>query len=1390
MRISAVSLSAVLGLYCLAIGTVWADDVRTVRVSEFGFDSADSTRFFEAALASGAGRIIVDRQATDWITGPISVKRSNLEIVLEDGVTVRALEGSYISVRDRVFGIYSVSNVVLRGEGTAGIIMRKADYADPTKYEKGEQRGCTVVHSSQNCVISNLFLCSSGGDGVEITNSKGVRLEDLRCDENYRQGISINSGEDVTVRRCSFTRTQGTAPMDGCDIEPFYDYHKVQNILFEDCVFEDNASTGIELYLPVVNADSPPVSIVFRRCCSRRNAGYGVHLTTAFEGAPVHGTMVFEECSFVGNASGEFLIRGQKPNGMSYSFINCTFDHRGCAKGTALNFDNSQIPSDLSDVSFEDTQLFVDGGQTPVVCQCQPGYGLTNVTGRVTLVSNGVETVFDLAAFAAANAPHPERIPVFRATPPNPADAVQPNVLVESTPWLTGTFRLMKTVTDAGPQPVVFEVERRSGTPSVHIRVTDPFGAEVAEWTVPVGRTERTFEAAADGVYQFSVDAGEAARVKITTTAWALAADQLLTFDGAGTGGALSRLSFTVPAAAEEVQAEIASSNHSIVHIFNGAGKAVFEFPESRRNQVVSVPRTPTATNEIWSIRIAYSTRMTSYRIGGDAIPLVAPKNPVAGSVTLLASDTGTTDTSFTHGDHWSDDAAPTADKSYFVPSGKTLYSPNATVTFPGGQLAVAGTLAAAQSTERVLTVPDLHLLHGASLDFTGISRFAGSVTVDATALAPARVRLGWPEAGSHNYNEMRGPLIGSATAALVVGRLPRQYSIKVPFPDRPLRFTGNLSNYKGTVTVTNQGVVSIAAALKTPATFVFADGSWGTFDQAGGGTTTVGGLALHDGATLVYTASDGQVQSLTVTDTFTNGAARLVVKGDAKLFSPESCLSLDVPLLRFTGAATNTLIDLEALTLELENFSPETAFSETYQPLPFNRTPELRVREKDGVRTLSLHIGEEKTFTRMQTGNATYDYTRSAFNPANGSYWSDGVVPELSADNDNWYFAIADLQFPSSGGSSGSFALPSARFMIAPGKVLYLQSTSLMLGELDLLPGSLIYSYSGARVKTFNGCMTVWPGDPAPFIQVYGGYELDIFGELRGTGDFTLRSYQYWSDYSSGTVGFYSVATNFHGKFYVTALQNNRTENKFYRVRLRDGRSLGGSYTGSTPLRSIEFKNAQVSIEGDVVVDEPSRGVMFSGTTLVDVAEGCRFKLQVPTTFNGTYAKTGPGTLELAGQPLFGSASTTTSLSTVNGLTIEEGALRIGAARAAAGLSLKFLPGAVLELAADAEDDDLRTRGLVNGIAASFKLDGGSIPVRLTADRPLGESRRFVRRAICTLSDQARVTDDDFAVSLSGTGLEGYEPRGVTHQSNGDGTSTYFATFEHVTAGFSVIVK
>ena len=71
-----------------------------INASSFGWNAEDSTSALQAAFDSGAKRVVIDRQAGDWISRPLFITNSNIEVVFADGVTLKAKRGEFYGKKD------------------------------------------------------------------------------------------------------------------------------------------------------------------------------------------------------------------------------------------------------------------------------------------------------------------------------------------------------------------------------------------------------------------------------------------------------------------------------------------------------------------------------------------------------------------------------------------------------------------------------------------------------------------------------------------------------------------------------------------------------------------------------------------------------------------------------------------------------------------------------------------------------------------------------------------------------------------------------------------------------------------------------------------------------------------------------------------------------------------------------------------------------------------------------------------------------------------------------------------------------------------------------------------------------------------------------------------
>ena len=322
-RVWAISAAA-LSLLCFAA------PAEPVKVSSFGFDKDDSTRFLQAAFDSGAAEIVVDKMPSPWITGPIKGS-SNKRVVFEDGVEVVAKKGAFLGGGDHLMDFINCSNVTLSGR--AVLRMHKTDYQKPP-YVKSEHRHALNFYGSRNVTIEGLTIVESGGDGIYLGQGRGpcrnFTLRDVTSINNRRQGISVISVDGLLIERCTFRDTSGTPPSAGIDFEPNKGNQYICNVTMRDSVFENNDGCGIEFHLMHLDAKSPPISVVIENC---RSAGNRVAFKFACAGAPpagaLQGSVVCRNCELDGSAGAPFTLMKKMEGSVYLSFENCRWREKG-----------------------------------------------------------------------------------------------------------------------------------------------------------------------------------------------------------------------------------------------------------------------------------------------------------------------------------------------------------------------------------------------------------------------------------------------------------------------------------------------------------------------------------------------------------------------------------------------------------------------------------------------------------------------------------------------------------------------------------------------------------------------------------------------------------------------------------------------------------------------------------------------------------------------------------------------------------------------------------------------------------------------------------------------------------------------------------------------------
>ena len=316
------------------VAKVRAGELKEAHAAWWGFDPDDSSRFLQAAIDSGAKKVIVDKMDAPWTVSRTISARSNQELVFERGVTLLAKRGEFRSNRDKLFSAHGVTNLIVRGYG-AEFRMWKEDYQTPA-YPRGEWRHALSISSCTNVVVEGLTLSSSGGDGlcvggdyVKSGYSGNITIRDVTSDNNHRQGVSITGVDGLLMENCTMSNTKGTPPEAGIDFETDRPQEVIRNCVLRNCRTINNNDIGYEFYLGPVREWTPPFDVTFENCLSSGDA-MGFTFTDGVKTKEmVHddGKLVFRNCRFENSRIGAARVTRNPHMKGRVEFHDCVFDN-------------------------------------------------------------------------------------------------------------------------------------------------------------------------------------------------------------------------------------------------------------------------------------------------------------------------------------------------------------------------------------------------------------------------------------------------------------------------------------------------------------------------------------------------------------------------------------------------------------------------------------------------------------------------------------------------------------------------------------------------------------------------------------------------------------------------------------------------------------------------------------------------------------------------------------------------------------------------------------------------------------------------------------------------------------------------------------------------------
>ena len=382
-----------------AIQKVLAGQYKVAQAAWWGFDPVESTAALQAAIDSGAEKVVVEKMLGPWIVDKIQLA-GNQEVFFEPGVIVLAKKDAFRGKADALFTAQAKENVKLTGHG-ATLRMHRDDYDSPA-YTKAEWRHVLNLRGCTNVTVEGLTLAESGGDGIYLgtgpggTTNRNIAIRDVVCDRNYRQGISVITAENLLIENCVLKNTSGTAPAAGIDFEPNRARERLVNCVMRKCTIENNQGYALHVYAAHLDGTSVPVSIRLEDCVTRGTNARSVNILTGCgPTGPVKGQIELVNCRFEDVGKTGIRIGSKPPGGVHVRLVGCTLAdpaEKPLLDAPILFTSRKTDLQDTGGVEFVDCTIRERANRPVMKCDNFNGVRLQDVTGRIVVERDGQRT--------------------------------------------------------------------------------------------------------------------------------------------------------------------------------------------------------------------------------------------------------------------------------------------------------------------------------------------------------------------------------------------------------------------------------------------------------------------------------------------------------------------------------------------------------------------------------------------------------------------------------------------------------------------------------------------------------------------------------------------------------------------------------------------------------------------------------------------------------------------------------------------------------------------------------------------------------------------------------------------------------------------------------------
>lgn len=209
------------------------------------------------------------------------------------------------------------------------------------------------MYGAKDVLVKGTQANNCWGDGFYIGTSllrnfsENIKLVDVSADNNRRQGISLISGRNIEILRPRLTRTGGTAPSAGIDIEANNSNNILENVKIIDAYTESNV-IGIQVSLDKLNQNSNSISIDIMGYTDYKSE-LGMYISANYQ--IVKGYLNIESPTLNQNGSNGLMIYGH-----SKEAFDLTINQPYILNSNADNYTNPYEASAVAIIAYRDSK--------------------------------------------------------------------------------------------------------------------------------------------------------------------------------------------------------------------------------------------------------------------------------------------------------------------------------------------------------------------------------------------------------------------------------------------------------------------------------------------------------------------------------------------------------------------------------------------------------------------------------------------------------------------------------------------------------------------------------------------------------------------------------------------------------------------------------------------------------------------------------------------------------------------------------------------------------------------------------------------------------------------------------------------------------------------------